>query len=283
MSCDLTGIKAFLGARFHLLHMSEAEIIARYDGRAPRYTSYPTAPHFSAATGAQTYAKWLGELDRNTPLSLYLHVPFCDRLCYYCGCNTSVVRLESSLRNYAALLEREIALTAAFIGNRARVSHIHWGGGTPTSLPGDRLVSIMNLLRRLFDFDSRAEVAIEIDPTSLSSSHLDALREMGVTRMSLGVQDLDENVQNAIGRKQSYAVTEECAIAARSLGIQSLVREIAELPGNIDRKIDEAFGRLAQHNVRTRRLCEHGRTSGGHRCDACSTDCHHVTAGKAHC
>jgi oxygen-independent coproporphyrinogen-3 oxidase len=202
--------------------MSEAQIIARYDGRAPRYTSYPTAPHFSAAIGPQTYAKWLGELDRDTPLSLYLHVPFCDRLCYYCGCNTSVVRLESSLRNYAALLEREIALAAAFIGHRARVSHVHWGGGTPTSLPGDRLVAVMNLLRRLFAFDSEAEVAVEIDPTSLSHSDLEALREMGVTRMSLGVQDLDENVQQAIGRRQSYAVTEECAMAARSLGIRSL-------------------------------------------------------------
>ncbi len=202
--------------------MIDAELVARYDGRAPRYTSYPTAPHFSPQVGSQTYAGWLGDLDPATPLSLYLHVPFCDRLCYYCGCNTSVVRLESSLRNYAAMLEREIALVAAFVGRRARVSHIHWGGGTPTSLPGDRLVAVMTLLRSLFAVASDAEVAIELDPTSLDERHFAALRAMGVTRISLGVQDLDPDVQAAIGRKQSYEETEACATAARALGVHSL-------------------------------------------------------------
>jgi hypothetical protein len=113
-----------------------AELIARYDGRAPRYTSYPTAPHFSPAVGASVYARWLGELPAETPLSLYLHVPFCDRLCLYCGCNTSVVRLDSSHRAYAALLMREIDHVARLIGRRAAVSHVHCCGGTPTSLPG---------------------------------------------------------------------------------------------------------------------------------------------------
>ena len=202
--------------------MTDAELIARYDGRAPRYTSYPTAPHFTAQVGAQPYASWLGELDPGLSLSLYLHVPFCDRLCYYCGCNTSVVRLETSRRAYAALLEREIALVAAFIGRRAKVSHVHWGGGTPSSLPGDRLVSVMNLIRALFQLDDSAEVAIELDPTSLQKDRRDALRAMGVSRISLGVQDLDPAVQEAIGRKQSYEETEACATTARSLGVHSL-------------------------------------------------------------
>jgi oxygen-independent coproporphyrinogen III oxidase len=218
----LTRIKVRPTVALQNSDMSEAELIARYDGRAPRYTSYPTAPHFSATVGSQTYAQWLGELDRQTPLSLYLHVPFCDRLCFYCGCNTSVVRLESSLRDYASLLEREIALVAAFIGHRARVSHVHWGGGTPTSLPADCLVSVMDLLRSLFEFDTDAEVAIEIDPTSVPPDRREALRQMGVTRMSLGVQDLDNRVQEAIGRRQSYEQTEECALMGRSLGIHSL-------------------------------------------------------------
>ena len=202
--------------------MIDASLISRYDGRAPRYTSYPTAPHFSPAIGSQTYAGWLGELPHDAPLSLYLHVPFCDRLCYYCGCNTSVVTLESSRRAYAALLEREIALAAAFIGRRARVSHIHWGGGTPTTLPGDRLVAIMDQIRRLFAVQEDAEVAIELDPTRLPADRLEALRAMGVTRISLGVQDLEPDVQAAIGRRQSYEQTAECAEAARSLGIGSL-------------------------------------------------------------
>lgn len=202
--------------------MTDEDLISRYDGRAPRYTSYPTAPHFTPAVGAQVYADWLGALKPETPLSLYLHVPFCDRLCFYCGCNTSVVRLDSSRRAYAALLEREIALVAAYIGRRARVTHIHWGGGTPTSLPGDRLVAIMARIRALFDVAPDAEVAIELDPTTLPPDRREALATMGVTRISLGVQDLEPAVQEAIGRKQSYEQTADCAAAARALGVHSL-------------------------------------------------------------
>ena len=132
-----------------------AGLVARYDGRVPRYTSYPTAPHFSPAVGPGVYARWLSELPRETPLSLYLHVPFCDRLCLYCGCNTSVVRLESSHRAYAALLMREIDHVARLIGRRAAVSHVHWGGGTPTSLPGDCLIAVMDRLKERFAFDKR--------------------------------------------------------------------------------------------------------------------------------
>ena len=202
--------------------MTDAELVARYDGRVPRYTSYPTAPHFSPAIGEQTYAEWLGALSPQTPLSLYLHVPFCDRLCHYCGCNTTVVRLDSSLRAYAGLLEREIKRVAGFIGRRAKVSHVHWGGGTPTSLPGDRLTAIMARIRESFDLAADAEIAIELDPTSLPEDRLDALREMGVTRVSLGVQDLEPAVQEAIGRRQSYEETEDCAGKARGLGVGSL-------------------------------------------------------------
>jgi oxygen-independent coproporphyrinogen-3 oxidase len=216
------GVKVHLRAKLHSISMTDAELVARYDGRAPRYTSYPTAPHFSAQVGAQVYAGWLGDLDPALALSLYLHVPFCDRLCYYCGCNTSVVRLDTSRRAYASLIEREIALVAAFIGRRARVSHIHWGGGTPTSLPGDRLTSVMKLIRKLFSVDADAEIAIELDPTALPEDRLDALSAIGVTRISLGVQDLDPAVQEAIGRQQSYEQTEACAAAARALGVHSL-------------------------------------------------------------
>ena len=201
---------------------SDAELVARYDGRVPRYTSYPTAPHFTPAVGATVYGQWLAALPGETPLSLYLHVPFCDRLCLYCGCNTSVVRLESSHRAYAKLILAEIEHVARLIGRRAAVSHVHWGGGTPTSLPGDCLVAIMDSLRERFAFRADAEIAIEIDPTSLPDDRRDALKEMGVTRISLGVQDLEPAVQKAIGRVQSYEETEACAITARALGVHSL-------------------------------------------------------------
>jgi oxygen-independent coproporphyrinogen-3 oxidase len=199
-----------------------AALVARYDGRAPRYTSYPTAPHFGPAVTAGVYARWLGELPEETPLSLYLHVPFCDRLCLYCGCNTSVVRLESSHRAYAALLMREIDHVARLIGRRATVSHVHWGGGTPTSLPADGLIAIMDRLKQRFAVAADAEIAIEIDPTSLPPDRRQALGPMGVTRISLGVQDLEPSVQRAIGRLQSYEETKACADAARDLGVGSL-------------------------------------------------------------
>ncbi len=199
-----------------------AELISRYDGRVPRYTSYPTAPHFTPSVGPSVYARWLSELPADMSLSLYLHVPFCDRLCLYCGCNTAVVRLESSHRAYAALMMREIDHVARLIGGRAAVSHVHWGGGTPTSLPGDSLIAIMDLLKDRFAFTDNAEIAIEIDPTSLPPDRKDALQPMGVTRMSLGVQDLEPAVQKAIGREQSYEETEACAQAARALGVASL-------------------------------------------------------------
>jgi len=199
-----------------------ARLIARYDGRVPRYTSYPTAPHFTPAIGRSIYARWLAELPADASFSLYLHVPFCDRLCLYCGCNTSVVRLESSHRAYAAALMQEIDRVAMLIGRRATVSHVHWGGGTPTSLPTDRLIAIMDRLKERFAFARGAEIAIEIDPTSLSPDGRDALGPMGVTRISLGVQDLEPVVQKAIGREQSYEETQACADAARALGVGSL-------------------------------------------------------------
>src|SRR5208282_6523745 len=213
-NCWRTPVRAlgFLHDRDQRRAGGGGELVARYDVRVPRYTSYPTAPHFSPAVGASIYARWLADLPAETPPSLYLHVPFCDRLCLYCGCNTSVVRLESSHRAYAALLMREIDHVARLIGRRAAVSHVHWGGGAPTSLPGDCLVAIMDRLKERFAFAKDAEIAIEIDPTSLPSDRREALGPMGVTRVSLGVQDVEFSVQRAIGRVQSHKETKACAV-----------------------------------------------------------------------
>ncbi len=206
--------------------MTEAELIARYDGRVPRYTSYPTAPNFQPGFTAERYGAWLaalpGKMAVGEALSLYLHVPFCDRLCLYCGCNTSVVRLEAPRLAYAELLIQELELVAFQIGERVRVSHIHWGGGTPTTLPGPAMHRIMQTIRHLFDVAEDAEIAIEIDPTSLDDAHLQAMRDMGVNRASIGVQDLNPEVQEAIGRRQSYEITANCAAALRQIGIASI-------------------------------------------------------------
>ncbi len=202
--------------------MTEADLIARYDGRIPRYTSYPTAPHFTDGVGADTAAAWLRTLPDTAPLSLYLHVPFCERLCLYCGCNTTVVRREAPRRAYAETLAQEMRLVAGAIGRRMRLGHLHWGGGTPTALPADCMTELMDLARARFDVADDAEIAIEIDPTSLDAAHVAALPSMGVNRVSLGVQDFDPAVQAAIGRVQSYADTARCAEAVRAQGIGSL-------------------------------------------------------------
>lgn len=199
-----------------------ATLIARYDGRVPRYTSYPTAPHFHPGIGAEIYAEWLAALPADTALSLYLHVPFCDRLCLYCGCNTAVVRREAPKRAYAGLLTQEIDRVAALIGHRATVSQVHWGGGTPTALPADCLTAIMDRIQARFTLAPAAEIAVEIDPTTLTPDCLQTLRAMGVNRASVGVQDFDATVQEAIGRHQSFAETEAAVTGLRSLGIGSI-------------------------------------------------------------
>jgi oxygen-independent coproporphyrinogen-3 oxidase len=202
--------------------MDLPQILQKYDTRVPRYTSYPTAPYFSHAVNADVYEQWLAELPRDAPISLYLHVPFCEQLCLYCGCNTAVVRKEAPRLSYAEAVCREIELVAKALGHCPRVTHIHWGGGTPTALPAQSLTRIMRLLRGAFEVADDAEIAVELDPRHLPEDRLTALAEMGVTRASLGVQDFAPAVQQAVGRVQSYEMTETVAKRLRGMGIGSL-------------------------------------------------------------
>jgi oxygen-independent coproporphyrinogen III oxidase len=202
--------------------MQIAKLLEKYDSRVPRYTSYPTAPHFSSAVTADTYAAWLGALPEDQPLSLYLHVPFCEQLCLYCGCNTSVVRRDAPRLAYAEAMGREIALAAAAIGGRRRVTHIHWGGGTPTALPAASLRQLMRQIGGAFDLASDPEIAIELDPRHVPQDRLEAMGDIGVTRASLGVQDFSPVVQQAVGRVQSYALTQAVAEKLRAQGINSI-------------------------------------------------------------
>ncbi|WP_243373386.1 oxygen-independent coproporphyrinogen III oxidase [Microvirga solisilvae] len=198
------------------------ELIARYDQRVPRYTSYPTAPHFKPEVGADTYAKWLAELSPRTALSLYLHVPFCAELCLYCGCHTTVARSYSPVASYVELLEQEIELVAQQLPERMDVTHIHWGGGTPTILSGADLRRIMGLLERSFGISSTAEIAVEIDPRTLTLEHVNALAASGLNRASLGVQDFDPKVQKTINRIQSFEQTAKVADWLRNAGVTGL-------------------------------------------------------------
>ncbi len=197
-------------------------VIAKYlTERIPRYTSYPPAPHFSSATGPSSYRDWLCTLPDSARLSLYLHVPFCRSLCWYCGCNTNIVRHWDAIERYMRTLQREIALVARLTGSR-RVAHIHWGGGTPTIMGPGLFAAAMAHLRNLFDIEPNAEIAIEVDPRRLDTAMADALGQAGVTRASLGVQSFDPSVQHAVARIQSLADTQSCADRLRQAGIAAI-------------------------------------------------------------
>jgi oxygen-independent coproporphyrinogen-3 oxidase len=188
---------------------------------APRYTSYPTAPHFSAAVGPDTYADWLEALPGDATLSLYLHVPFCAELCHYCGCNTKVVRRRGPVEAYADLLEREIDLLAARTAQQT-ISTIHWGGGTPSMLGPNRLVALTDRLANAFNCATLSEHAIELDPRHIDRPLVKSLATIGVTRASLGVQEFSPRVQQAIGRIQPFARVEEGVTLLREAGIADL-------------------------------------------------------------
>jgi oxygen-independent coproporphyrinogen III oxidase len=167
----------------------------------PRYTSYPTAPHFSSNVGAETYAAWLAALPAQATLSLYLHVPYCSELCLYCGCTTKAVRRTGPIFAYGRLLRSEIDLVRGVIGGR-RVVHLRWGGGTPSILGGDVLLDLVGRLSRAFDLSSLDEHAIELDPRRLTRELIAVLGRIGITRASFGAQDFSPHVQQAIGRIQ---------------------------------------------------------------------------------
>ena len=194
----------------------------KFDRRVPRYTSYPTAPHFHAGVGEGLYRRWLGELPADRPLSLYLHVPFCPSLCWFCGCHTKVVRRYEPVARYLELVRRELDLVAEALGRRARVVHLHWGGGSPSMLePGD-VVALSRELRARFEIGRDSEFAVEIDPRGLRRESVAALADAGVTRASLGVQDLDPGVQAAVNRVQPFAATAQAVEWLRAAGIRGV-------------------------------------------------------------
>ena len=199
-----------------------SELIARYDRPLPRYTSYPTAPHFHGGITAADYAGWLEGLPADAPLSLYLHIPFCDSLCWFCGCHTKVVRRYAPVAAYVALLLTEIDLVAARLGPGRQIGHLHFGGGSPTLLSADAVGCIFGRLRDHLGFTADAEIAVEIDPRDLKPETVEAFAAAGLNRASIGVQDINEEVQKAINRIQSFETTAEAVGALRAAGVTSI-------------------------------------------------------------
>ncbi|NDV01283.1 oxygen-independent coproporphyrinogen III oxidase [Pseudoroseicyclus tamaricis] len=192
---------------------------ALLDARVPRYTSYPPANRFSPAVGAETSAAWAADLPAGADLSLYVHVPFCRRLCWFCACRTQGTTSDAPLDSYLSHLEREVALVAPLLPAGHRTSALHLGGGTPTLLSADRLDRLGEILAPVIHRDAATEVAVEIDPCELDAPRLDALLRLGLTRASIGVQDFDPAVQAAIGREQSPQVTAHAVDGLRARGV----------------------------------------------------------------
>jgi oxygen-independent coproporphyrinogen-3 oxidase len=208
-----------------LIAAYDAGLVNKYDVAGPRYTSYPTAPHFTTAfTIAQYENLWRRAQPCITPLSLYVHVPFCENICYYCACNKIVTRQKEKARQYLNYLEKEIRLQAQLVGATRPITQLHWGGGTPTFLNGAELTELMYALAShftLLDSDDR-EYSIEIDPRTVDRNKLALLKGLGFNRISFGIQDFDPDVQRAVNRIQSVDSVRELVDAARGFGFKSI-------------------------------------------------------------
>jgi oxygen-independent coproporphyrinogen-3 oxidase len=201
------------------------DLIKKYDKPGPRYTSYPTAPHF---TEEFTSDKYLDEIIRTNnladqpELSLYYHLPFCDTLCYFCGCNMIITRNRDRIKEYIKYLKNEIDLLRTYITAGRKVAQLHWGGGTPTHLNPDEITDLISFINQSFEIKKDAEQGCEIDPRGLTKEHLEALRNGGFNRISMGVQDFNFDVQKAVNRIQPEEMTRQVVSWVRELGFQSI-------------------------------------------------------------
>ncbi len=199
-------------------------LLAKYDRPGPRYTSYPTVPTWRGDFDAAAYQQALDKaaLQTDTPLSLYVHIPFCKSRCAYCGCNVTTTITDDDVARYTACLQRELSLTAQRLGNRRTVAQCHWGGGTPTFLDVSRLQALFEHMADAFVIAPDAEIAIETNPGSVTTEQVRCLRALGFNRISFGVQDLDPQVQAAIQRNQTSENTRTMTALCRELGFRGI-------------------------------------------------------------
>lgn len=203
-------------------HLDRLHALGLFDARVPRYTSYPTAPVFSPAVGADLQARALAALDPAEPVSVYVHIPFCERLCWFCACHTQGTKTLGPVEEYLATLEREIVQVAALLPAGTRMGRLHWGGGTPTILPPPLIRRLARALKSAIPQTPDWEFSVEIDPTMVDRAKIDALAAEGFNRASIGIQDFASEVQAAIGRIQPFDVTAACVADLRAAGIRSL-------------------------------------------------------------
>lgn len=203
----------------------DVDLIHKYDKPGPRYTSYPTAPHFHDGFTEADFRAEILKTNQGTnlpELSLYFHLPFCDTLCYFCGCNMIVTRNRGRINNYVDYLKREMDIISSLMAPARKTVQVHWGGGTPTHLTPDEITALSSHMHDRFDIPAAAEAGCEIDPRELTKDHLAALRDGGFNRISMGVQDFNDTVQQAVNRIQPEALTVQVVAWVRELGFESI-------------------------------------------------------------
>ncbi|MEZ5871210.1 MAG: oxygen-independent coproporphyrinogen III oxidase [Nitratireductor sp.] len=199
-----------------------AASLLRLGAAVPRYTSYPTAPHFHDGIDRHRYCRWLSQIREGEPVSLYIHVPFCDRLCWFCGCHTKHTLKYEPVEAYLRVVEREIDLVTAAIGKRVELRELHLGGGSPSLVRACDMASIAQRLCAAFDMSDQSRISVEIDPSDLDAGDCSGLEALGMNRASIGVQDFEPVVQKAINRIQTFEDTARVAEALRRAGARSL-------------------------------------------------------------
>ena len=209
-----------------MTHESQLMRLGLFDARVPRYTSYPTAPHFGPGVDAPLFSQWVQSVAPGSAISLYLHVPFCRRLCWFCACRTQGTSSDAPVVAYVETLLAEIALLKTLLPAGVTLSRLHWGGGTPTLLPPDAMRRLADALFDMAPLGENGEFSVEIDPNEIDAPRLDALAAAGMNRASIGVQDFDPEIQKTIGREQGYDLTKNVADMIRDRGIRSLNADI---------------------------------------------------------
>lgn len=225
------------------------ELLRQFDLTGPRYTSYPTADRFVEAFTGHDYVqalqqRFIGRQAPNAPLSVYVHIPFCESVCYYCACNKIITRHHARGTAYLDYLEKEVLLQVEHLGSGQTVSQLHLGGGSPTFLSDDELARLMAMLRRHFAFVPGGEYAIEVDPRTVDAERLAALAELGFNRLSFGVQDFDAAVQKAVHRVQPLAQVAGLIASSRQIGFDSVNVDLIyglplQTPASFDRTLDQ--------------------------------------------
>lgn len=209
-----------------MTHDPQLARLGLFDARVPRYTSYPTAPHFGPSVGAADFTSWIEAIPERSQISLYVHVPFCRRLCWFCACRTQGVANNDPVNSYVETLREELALLARHLPRGVSLSRLHWGGGTPTLLDAERINRLAEAIFKVAPMAEGGEFSVEIDPNEIDDPRLDALAAAGMNRASIGVQDFDPMIQAAIGREQSYALTRDVVERIRDRGVASLNADI---------------------------------------------------------